>query len=114
MIRNAGRPNEAITLENIKQVLKIVIDDYKLKFCETAGMVNIYTVSASAILYEILRMKMVFSEWMPNLLTMEQKQQIDDSERCLALFTRDKQDFLHRFVKNGWNMDPRNVKKQSF
>lgn len=35
---------------------------------------------------------------MARLLTMEQKQQrINDSESCLALFTRNKQDFLRRY-----------------
>ncbi len=37
----SGRPNEAVTPENIKQVLKIVMDDCKLKVCEIAEMVNI-------------------------------------------------------------------------
>ena len=41
----------------------------------------------------------VFSKWVPRLLTMEQKQQrFDDSESCLSLFTRNKQDFLRRYV----------------
>ncbi len=37
-------------------------------------------------------MKKVFSEWVPHLLT------IDNSESYLALFTRNKQDFLSQFV----------------
>ena len=41
----------------------------------------------------------VFSKWVPRLLTMEQKQQrVDDSESCLSLFTRNKHDFLRRYV----------------
>ena len=44
-------------------------------------------------------MKKVFSKWVPRLLTMEQKQQrVNDSESCLSLFTRNKQDFLRRYV----------------
>ena len=36
---------------------------------------------------------------MPRLLTVEQKQQrIHDSERCLKLFTRNKKDFLRRYI----------------
>ena len=50
--------NEPVTPENIKQVLKIVMDDRKLKVREIAKMV-----------------KKVFSKWVPRLLTMKQKQQ---------------------------------------
>ena len=71
----SGRPNEAVTPENIKQVLKIVMDDRKLKVREIAKMVNISTGSASTILNKKLGMKKVFSKWVPRLLTMEQKQQ---------------------------------------
>ena len=71
----SGRPNEAVTPKNIKQVLKIVMDDHKLKVREIAKMVNISTGSASTILNQKLGMKKVFSKWVPRLLTMEQKQQ---------------------------------------
>ena len=53
----SGRPNEAVTPENIKQVLQIVMDDRKLKVREIAKMVNISTVSASTISNEKLGMK---------------------------------------------------------
>ena len=71
----SGRPNEAVTPENIKHVLKIVMNDRKLKISEIAKMVNILTGSVSTILNEKLGMKEVFSKWVPRLLTMEQKQQ---------------------------------------
>ena len=71
----SGAPNEAVTPENIKQVLKIVMDDRKLKVREIAKVVNISTGSASTILNKKLGMKKVFSKWVPRLLTMEQKQQ---------------------------------------
>ena len=75
------------------------MDDRKLKVCEIAKMVNISTGSASTILNEKLAMKEVCSKWVPRLITMEQKQQrVDDSESCLSLFTRNKQDLLRRYV----------------
>ena len=75
------------------------MDDRKLKVREIAKMVNISTGSASTILNEKLGMKKMFSKWVPRLLPMEQKQQrVDDSESCLSLFTRNKQDFLRRFL----------------
>lgn len=95
----SGRRIEAVTPENTKQVLKIVMGDRKIKVREIAKMVNISTGSAFTILHQKLAMKKVFSKWVPRLLTMEQKQQrINDSESCLALFTRNKQDFLRRYV----------------
>ena len=95
----SGRPNEAVAPENIKQVSKIIMYDRKLKVREIAKMVNISTGSASTIFIENLGMKKVFSKWVPRLLTMEQKQQqVDDTESCLSLFTRNKQDFLRRYV----------------
>ena len=45
----SGKPNEAVTPENIKQVLKIVMDDRKLKVREIAKMVNISSGSASTM-----------------------------------------------------------------
>ncbi len=50
--KRSGRLNEAETPENIEQVLKIVMDDQKLKVCEIAEMVNISTGKASTILHE--------------------------------------------------------------
>ena len=95
----SGRPNEPVTSGNIKQVLKIVMDDRKLKVREIAKMVNISTGSASTILNEKLGMRKVCSKWVPRLLTMKQKQQrVDDSENCFSLFTCNKQDFLRRYV----------------
>ena len=95
----SGRPNEALTPENIKQVLKIVMDDRKLKVREIVKMVNISTGSTSTILNEKLDMKNLFSKWVPRFRTMQKKQQrVDDSESCLSLLTRNKQDFLHQYV----------------
>ena len=44
-------------------------------------------------------MKKLYSKWVPRLLTVEQKQQrIHDLKRCLKLFTRNKKDFLRRYI----------------
>ena len=68
--KRSGRPNEAVTPENIKQVLKIVMGDRKLNVREITKMVKISTESASTILNEKLGMKRsfpngcrVFSQW---------------------------------------------------
>ncbi|KAL7725918.1 hypothetical protein ACLKA6_000684 [Drosophila palustris] len=44
-------------------------------------------------------MKKVFSKWVPRLLTPEQNQQrIDESKSCLDMFTRNKSEFLRRYI----------------
>ncbi|KAL7727958.1 hypothetical protein ACLKA6_019517 [Drosophila palustris] len=44
-------------------------------------------------------MRKVFSKWLPRLLTPEQKQQrIDESKSCLDMFTRNKSEFLRRYI----------------
>ena len=45
----SGRPNEAVNPKNIKQVLKIMMNDRKLKVREIAKMVNISIGNASTI-----------------------------------------------------------------
>lgn len=95
----SGRPVEAVTPENVSEVTKIIMKDRKVKLREIAEITQISYGSAFTILHEKLSMKKVFSKWVPRLLSMEQKQQrVDDSESCLSLFTRNKKDFLRRYV----------------
>lgn len=95
----SGRPNSAVTEENIQKVHKIVLSDRKLKLKEIAEAIKISEGSVFTILHEHLGMRKLCSKWVPRLLTPDQKQQrIDDSEACLALFNRDKKDFLRRYV----------------
>ncbi|KFM74802.1 hypothetical protein X975_15828, partial [Stegodyphus mimosarum] len=54
------RPNEEVSLENVKQVLKIGMNNCKVKVREIAEMVNISIGSAYTILHEKLSMKRVF------------------------------------------------------
>ena len=88
-----------VTPENIKKVHKLVISDRKLKLREIAETVKISEGSVFTIMHEHLTMRKLFSKWVPRLLTVDQKQQrVDDSEQCLAMFTRNKSDFLRRYV----------------
>ena len=52
----------------------------------------------STILYESLGMRKLFSKWVPRFLTPDQKQRVEEPERCLELFKWDKKDFLRRYV----------------
>ena len=95
----SGRPLEAVVPENVSEVLKIVMNNRKVKVRDIAEMTQISSGSVFTILHKKLSLKKVFSKWVPRLLSMEQKQQrIDDSESCLSLFTRNKKDFLRRYV----------------
>lgn len=95
----SGRPNEVVTPENIKKVHKMVFRNRKLKLREIANMINISEGSVFTILHEHLGMKKLFSKWVPRLLSFDQKQQrVDDSQSCLDLLRRNKQDFFRRYV----------------
>ena len=68
-----GRPNSVAVVENTKKLHKLVLADRKLKLCK------------------YLSTRKHCSKWVPRLLTVNQKQQrIDDSERYLPLFQRNK------------------------
>ena len=93
----SGRPKSTVVPENITKVHKIVLGNRKLKLREIADNLIILEGSVFTILHESLVMRKLFSKWVPRLLTPNQKQQrVDNSERCLELFKRDKKDFLCR------------------
>ncbi|XP_018349932.1 PREDICTED: histone-lysine N-methyltransferase SETMAR-like [Trachymyrmex septentrionalis] len=95
----SGRPNEAVVPEKIKQVHKLVLSDRKLKLDDIADIVKISKGSVFTILHDHLSMRKLCSKWVPRLLTVDQKQQrVDDSESCLAMFQKDRKDFLRRYV----------------
>ena len=95
----SGRPKSAVVPENITKVHKIVLVNRKLKLRQITNTLKISEGSVFTILHESLGMRKLFSKWVPRLLTSDQKQQrVEDSERCLELFKRGKNDFLHRYV----------------
>lgn len=95
----SGRPNSAVVPENIKKVHRIVLADRKLKLREIADTLKISEGSVFTILHQHLSMRKLCSKWVPRLLTVDQKQQrVDNSERCLELFQRNKKDFFMRYV----------------
>lgn len=95
----SGRPNEAVTPENIKKIHKIVLADRKLKLREIADAVKISEGSVFTILHEHLGMRKLCAKWVPRELTIDQKQQrVDDSEECLAMINRNKAEFYRRYV----------------
>ena len=72
----------------------MVLANRKLKLREIADILKVTEGTLFTILHQHLRMRMLCLKWVPRLLTADQKQQhVNDSERCLELFQRDKKDF---------------------
>ena len=87
----SGRPNSEIVPENIKKVHKMVLADRKLKLREIGVALKISEGSVFTILHEHLSMRKLCSKSVPHSLTVDPKQQhVDDSERYLELFQRNK------------------------
>ena len=75
------------------------MDDCKFKLHKIADNLKISDGGVFTILHESLGMRKLFSKWVPRLLTPDHKQQrVENSERSLELFKRDKQDFLRWHV----------------
>ena len=95
----SDRPKSTVVLKNITKVHKIVLGDRKLKLRELADdTLKISGGSMFTILHESLRMRKLFTKWVPRLHAPDQKQKrVEDSERCLDLFKQGKKDFLCRY-----------------
>lgn len=95
----SGRPKEAVTDENIKKIHKMILNDRKLKLNEIADTLQISTERIHHIIHEYLGMRKLCAKWVPRELTFDQKQRrVDDSEQCLKMITRNKPEFLRRYV----------------
>ena len=82
-----------------KNSTKLVLADRKLKLREISEELKISECSVFAFLHEHLLMRTLCSKWVLRLLTVAQKQQrVDDSERCLQLFQRNKKEILRKYV----------------
>ena len=69
----SGRPKLAVVPENITKVHKIVLGGRKLKLRKIAHTLKISDDSVYTILHESLRMRKLFSKWVPRLLASDQK-----------------------------------------
>jgi hypothetical protein len=95
----SGRSKESVSYDNIKKVHKINLNDRKVKLIEIAETVKISKKCIEHIVHEYLDMLKLFAKWLPHLLTIDQNQQrVDDSEQCLAIFNRNKDEFFRRYV----------------
>ena len=76
--RRSGRPNYVTTPKMVKKINKMVLDERRLKMRQLADMVSISKSVVHQILTENLDMRTLCARWVPHLLTMEQKQRLED------------------------------------
>jgi [histone H3]-lysine36 N-dimethyltransferase SETMAR len=70
-----------------------------VKLIEIAETLKISKERVGHIAHENLDMPKLFAKWLPRLLTIDQNQQrVDDSEQCLAIFNRKKDEFFRRYI----------------
>ena len=92
---SSGRPNEVTMTEIVKKILKMVLDDRRLKVRVLAQLVGISKSAIYCILTENLDMRKLWARWVRCLLTKEQKQRRKDvSIKCLAMFHSNEADFF--------------------
>jgi histone-lysine N-methyltransferase SETMAR len=95
----SGRPIEVTTPEMINKIHDMVLADRRLKVREIAEAVGISNDRVHNILHEHLGMKKLSARWVPRLLTVDHmRERVTCSQECLALFRRNPDDFLRRFV----------------
>jgi hypothetical protein len=95
----SGRPKEAVSDKNIKKVYKIILNGRKVNLIKIAETLKISKKRVGHIVHEYPDMLKLFGKWLPRLFTIDQIQQrVDDSEQCLAIFNRNKDEFIRRNI----------------
>ena len=84
--------------KTLKKLHKLVLAVCKFKLHEIAKELKISEGSIFTILHEHLSMRKLCSKWVLRLLTVDQKQYVDNSECCFQLFQHNKKEFLHKYV----------------
>ena len=70
-----------------------------MKLRELADIVKISKERVDSMLHEHLTIRKFCLKWVPRLLTVDQNRERDDAiEQCLAMFKRNKPEFLRRYV----------------
>ncbi|XP_043644536.1 histone-lysine N-methyltransferase SETMAR-like, partial [Drosophila teissieri] len=95
----SGRPKEVVMPEIVDKIHGMILDDRRMKVREVAEAVGISTERVHHILHEYLDMKKLSARWVPRLLTHDHKRnRVTISKECLAMFNRNPNEFLRRFV----------------
>ena len=89
----------AVIPENTKNSTNSFLADRKLKLRERTEESDISECRVLTILHEHLSKRKLCSMWVLHLLKVDQKQlRVDDSERYLQLFQRNKKELLRKYV----------------
>lgn len=95
----SGRPIVVSTPEIIEKIHNMVLADRRLKVREIVEAIGISYGSVVTILNDHLAMRKHSARWVPRLLTIDHKRKrVTTSQACLALFNRNMNEFLHRFI----------------
>ena len=77
----------------------MVLDDRWMKVHEIAETIGISKERVGFILHEELDMKKLCAQWVPCLLTADEKRtHMKISEQCLESFNKNKTDFVRQFI----------------
>ncbi|GBP28367.1 Histone-lysine N-methyltransferase SETMAR [Eumeta japonica] len=95
----SGRSKEVITPEIVDKIHEMILDDRRMKVRELVHAVGISTERVHHILHEYLDMRKLSAKWVPRLLTLDHKRnRVTTSKECLAMFSRNPDEFSRRFV----------------
>ncbi|XP_049873440.1 protein GVQW3-like [Pectinophora gossypiella] len=94
-----GRPNTAVTEENIEKVKKLVLEDRRFKLWHLAEAIGISKDRIGAILHNHLHMKKVCARWVPKMFTPLDKQRlVTTSQEFLDICGDNPDDVFSRLV----------------
>ena len=95
----SGRPKTVVTDETVSKVHDLVMSDRRLKLREIADAVGVSYGRVHHILHEVLDMRKLSAQWVPRLLTSDQKRlRVVTSTSCLERYVKNSKDFLRRFI----------------
>ncbi|EFN71643.1 Histone-lysine N-methyltransferase SETMAR, partial [Camponotus floridanus] len=95
----SGCPIGVTTSETTEKIHDMVFHDRRLKVREIVEATGISHGSVVSILSDHLGMRKLSARWMPRLLTIDNKRnRVTISKECLALFNRNSNEFLRRFI----------------
>ena len=95
----SGHPSTATTQENIDRIHQMVMNDRPLTISHLANVISISRERVENILHNKLGMSKVSAQWVPWLLTPDQKlTRLVMSEANLARFEADPDRFVERFL----------------
>ena len=83
----------------VKKIIKLALDDRRLKLRERADMVGISKTFPHCIMTEDMGMRKLCARWVQRLLKMKQKHRRENfSIKCLTMFHSNKSDILRRLI----------------